>query len=531
MAMWNQGWRDEIWDNLQQEWDLIIIGGGITGAGVLRQAVHAGLKVLLVEANDFTFGTSSRSSKLVHGGFRYLREKQVEVTKESVRERERLLKAAPHLVTKLGFLLADYENFHVPMAEFGLGVIIYDLLAPKWDHKRLSPKGMLRSVPGLRAEKLLGGFLYYDAEMDDSRVVLRLLRESVHDGGTALSYAHVEKLLRTKDRQVCGVVLRDTASIKERTAEVKAKVVVNATGPWSDELRSQVGGDARMRKLRGSHLIFSQDRWPLHNAATLIHPRDHRALFTIPWEGTSMIGTTDLDHDPALEKKYREPFCSQEEIDYLLEALNFLFPDMKATQKDILSTFSGVRPTIRSGDTSKPSSVSRAHALWQENGLITITGGKFTTFRLMANETIEAVLGQLGRTAKAPRQRMFNPLHETKPTGMAAESFLYLVGRHGFETAGMLECAQHSELETIAPLSNVWAEIRWAAREEGVEHLDDLLLRRVRLGMLLPNGAQDLLPRIRPIAQPELGWSDTRWQKEEKEYISIWKKYYSQNPG
>ena len=529
--MWNHGWRDEIWGNLQQDWDLIIIGGGITGAGVLRQAVHAGLKVLLVEANDFTFGTSSRSSKLVHGGFRYLREKQVEVTKESVREREWLLKEAPHLVTKLGFLLADYQNFHVPMAEFGLGVVIYDLLAPKWEHKQLSAKGMLQSVPGLRAEKLMGGFLYYDAEMDDSRVVLRLLRESVNDGGTSLSFARAEKLLRTKNGQVCGVVLRDTASTKERTAEVKAKVIVNATGPWSDELRAQVGGDARMRKLRGSHLIFSQERWPLQNAATLIHPRDHRALFTIPWEGTSMIGTTDLDHASALDKKYREPFCSQEEIDYLLEALNFLFPDIKATQKDILSTFSGVRPTIQSGDASKPSSVSRAHELWQESGLITITGGKFTTFRLMANETIKAVLGQLGQAAKAPRQRIFNPLHETKPKGMAAGSFLYLSGRHGFETASVLNSAKHGELETIAPLSNIWAEIRWAAHEEGVKHLDDLLLRRVRLGMLLPNGAQDLLPRIRQIAQPELGWSNMRWQKEEKGYISIWKKYYSQHPG
>ncbi len=529
--MWHQGWRDEIWNNLQQDWDLIVIGGGITGAGVLRQAVNAGLKTLLVEAYDFTFGTSSRSSKLVHGGFRYLREKQVDVTKESVREREWLLKEAPHLVTKLGFLLADYENFHVPMAEFGLGVVIYDLLARKWEHKQLSANGILQSVPGLRADKLMGGFLYYDAEMDDSRVVLRLLRESVHAGGTALSYARAEKLLRTKDGQVCGVVVRDTASTKERAMEVKAKVVVNATGPWSDELRAQVHGKPHIRKLRGSHLIFARERWPLQQAATLIHPRDHRALFTIPWEGTSMIGTTDLDHAPELDKKYREPFCSQEEIDYLLEALNFLFPDIKATQKDILSTFSGVRPTIQSGDASKPSSVSRAHELWKESGLITITGGKFTTFRLMANQTIEAVLGQLGKTPQAPRQRIFNPLRETKPKGMATGSFLYLAGRHGFEITSMLDCAKQGELETIAPLANIWAEIRWAAREEGVEHLDDLLLRRVRLGMLLPNGAQDLLPRIRPIAQPELGWNNVRWQKEEKEYISIWKKYYSNTPG
>ena len=356
--MWNQGWRDEIWGNLQQDWDLIIIGGGITGAGVLRQAVHAGLKVLLVEANDFTFGTSSRSSKLVHGGFRYLREKQVEVTKESVHEREWLLKDAPHLVTKLGFLLADYENFHVPMAEFGLGVVIYDLLAPKWEHKQLSAKGMLQSVPGLRAEKLIGGFLYYDAEMDDSRVVLRLLRESVNDGGTALSFARAEKLLRTKDGQVCGIVLRDTASANGRTTEVKAKVVVNATGPWSDKLRAQVGGDARMRKLRGSHLIFSQERWPLQNAATLITARPPGAVHH-PVGNTSMIGTTDLDHASALDKKYREPFCSQEEIDYLLEALNFLFPILKPRKRTSSRHFPGC---VRRSDQVMHPSLRASHA-------------------------------------------------------------------------------------------------------------------------------------------------------------------------
>jgi glycerol-3-phosphate dehydrogenase len=529
--MWHKGWRETIWSNIQQDWDILIVGGGITGAGVLRMAVNAGLKALLVEQNDFTFGTSSRSSKLIHGGFRYLREGQMSVTKESVREREWLLKVAPHLVTRLGFVLADYENFHIPLAEYGLGVVIYDLLAPKWNHKRLRQTGMIQLVPGLRADGLLGGYLYYDAHMDDSRVVLRLLRESVRDGGTALSYTRAEKLLRTADGKVCGVALHDMSTPQGKTVEVKAQVVINASGPWSDELRAQVGGTPHMRKLRGSHLIFSQERWPLPSAATLVHPRDHRTLFVIPWEGTSMIGTTDLDHSAELEQKYAEPFASQEEIDYLLEALNFLFPDIRVTQKDIISTFSGVRPTIAPESDSNPSHVSRAHALYQESGLITITGGKFTTFRIMARQTIQAALAQLGKPLISFNKRIFQPLAITSSELVDLSTSLYLQGRHGFETGDLLASAQPGELETIAPLANIWAELRWAARQEGVLHLDDLLLRRVRLGVLLPNGAVDLLPRIRKIVQPELGWDDQRWQSEEKAYLDIWKTYYSPNPG
>ena len=529
--MWHKGWRDEAWNNLQQDWDLIVIGGGITGAGILRQATAMGLKTLLVEAHDFTFGTSSRSSKLVHGGFRYLREGQIKVTRESVREREWMLREAPNLVTRLGFLLADYENFKVPMAEFRLGVVIYDLLAPKWDHKEYSADEMLKSIPGLRAEGLLGGFQYFDAAMDDSRIVLRILREAVRQGGTALSYARVEKILCNKEGMVCGVALQDTSTTSHRTAEVKAKVVINASGPWSDELRGQLGGQPHIRKLRGSHLLFSQKRWLLPAAATLIHPCDHRALFVIPWEGMSMIGTTDLDHPKELEEKYTEPFASQAEIEYLLEALNFLFPEVKASQEDIISSFGGVRPTIRSDNSDRPSQVSREHVLYEEKGMITITGGKFTTFRLMSKQVLEAALKKLGREPNLNHPVIFDPLPEIQENDLDPEILRYQLGRHGVDTASMLAAAQPGELEPYAPLCSIPAELRWAARDEGVEHLDDLLLRRVRLGNLMPEGAQPLLPSIRKIVQPELGWSDARWQAEEEAYRETWRKYYSNHPG
>ncbi len=529
--MWHKGWRDEIWNNLNQNWDLIVIGGGITGAGVLRQATAIGLKTLLVEAHDFTFGTSSRSSKLVHGGFRYLSEGQVKVTRESVREREWMLREAPNLVTKLGFLLADYENFKVPMAEFRLGVVIYDLLGRKWEHREYNAARMLKSIPGLRSDGLMGGFQYFDAAMDDSRIVLRILREAVQDGGTALSYARVEKILCDKNGMTCGVALQDTSGTLHRTAEVKTKVIINASGPWSDELRGQLGGDAHIRKLRGSHLIFTQKRWPLPTAATLIHPSDHRALFVIPWEGMSMIGTTDLDHPKELDDKYNEPFASQAEIDYLLEALNFLFPEVNASQEDIVSTFGGVRPTIRSDDSDKPSQVSREHVLYEERGMITITGGKFTTFRLMSKQALKAALTKLGKNPKFKRPRIFDPLPIIRKISLDPEILRYQLGRHGGDTASMLKAARPEELKPYEPWCNLPAELRWAARDEGVEHLDDLLLRRVRLGNLMNEGAQSLLPEIREIVQPEPGWSDARWQNEEKAYRETWKKYYSNKPG
>ncbi len=528
--MWRKGWRDHIWSAIDQPWDLIIIGGGITGAGVLRQGVAAGLKALLVEANDFAFGTSSRSSKLIHGGFRYLRNKQFNVTKESVREREWMLREAPNLVTPLSFLLPDFERYHFPLWKLGLGVVIYDLLAPKWNHRRYSPTKLLEACAFLNSEGLIGGFRYYDAVMDDARLLLRILREAVQAGGAALSYARAERLLRTSNGEVCGALLRDRLSPDDRAAEVKAKVVVNASGAWSDEVRNQLGQPARLRKLRGSHLVFARARLPVNQALTLFHPRDGRAMFVIPWEGAIIVGTTDIDHDPTLDKRYLEPLASEEEIGYIMEALSLLFPSLGLSEKDIVSSFSGLRPVIHTG-AATPSKESRAHALWEEDGLITITGGKYTTFRVMSRQTMNRVLARLGKPQTIARGRIFDPLPDLSSFSLESSRLAYLAGRHGSETSRLLTVAKQGELEPIEQLPNVWAELRWAAREEGVEHLDDLLLRRVRLGLLLPLGAGDLLGRIRTIVQPELEWSDERWQEEEAAYLQTWQRYYSPKPG
>lgn len=526
--MFTNGWRSQTWNSLQQDWDMIIIGGGITGAGVFRRAVSAGLKVLLVEANDFASGTSSRSSKLVHGGFRYLRNRQYDVTRESVREREKILQEASQMVTPLGFIL-PYSGKRGMQAQFKLGVMIYDLMAPKWKHSHLTREEILDLVPQMNAPWILGAFLYYDAMMDDARMVQRLISETIVDGGTALNYTKAARLLRQQDGTVCGTLLHDQSPANLGGQEVTAKVVVNATGPWSDSLRAQLGQPARLRPQRGSHLIFPEALLPLPDAVTIMHPRDNRAMFAIPWEGTTMIGTTDLDHPYSMDKG--EPYCTQQEIDYILEATQAFFPSAGLTQSDMISSFAGLRPIVSSG-AANPSAESRHHVVWEEEGLITITGGKLSIFRLMAEDTLQKAAPHIGRDLK-PIETYYKPLPNLSPylsSGLGQEQLLYLAGRYGNQLKDLLNLAQSDELSRIESLSNLWVELRFAAHEGAVEHLDDLLLRRVRLGMLLPEGAIPHMAHIRSITQEELGWDDARWEKEEQRYGQIYQKYYSKAP-
>lgn len=237
---WNDGWRNRAWENVDQEWDLIIIGGGITGAGVLRQAVDAGFKALLVEAHDFGSGTSSRSSKLVHGGLRYLKTAQLRMIFESIREREYLLEQGRGLVTPLGFLYARLQGDHMPGWIFGLGLCAYDLMARQWQHRAYDVLDMRELCPPLSSPALRGGYRFFDAQTDDARLVLRLLRDSVESGGMALNYTRAVDLLRTREGRVTGVLLQDTSGNSQRTAEVKASVVINATGAWVDEMRQKI---------------------------------------------------------------------------------------------------------------------------------------------------------------------------------------------------------------------------------------------------------------------------------------------------
>jgi len=526
--MWGPGWRDRLWSDLDQDWDVIVIGGGITGAGVFREAVQKKLKVLLVDANDFSFGTSSKSSKMVHGGFRYLKNRQYGVTYEAVCEREWMLKEAPNLVTSLAFAVPDYQAARRVRWEFAAGLVIYDLMALKWAHRKFDRQQLLRLCPQLNPAGLTGGYLYYDAEMDDSRLVLRILQEAIAAGGSALNYASVDALLRDRSGKVHGVRLRDTSGLNDRAQECRASVVINAAGPWSDAVRSQIAAPPRLRKLRGSHLVFCRADFPLQQAVTLVHPSDHRSMFALPWEGVTLIGTTDLDHTVSPSENV---FASDQEIEYILQVLNASFPALELGRAQIISTFSGLRPVINTGKPN-PSQESRAHVVWDESGLITITGGKLTTFRIMASEALQKAIPYLPTGLEF---KLRPPIFDPPPcdfgqANIDAFAAAHLTGRYGCNVEDFLQASLPAELKPIESLPNLWAELRWAARNEGVIHLDDLLLRRVRLGLLLPDGAAAWMDQIKSIIQPELGWDESRWLSEENRYRQVWLSSYSPSP-
>ena len=525
---WTKGWRDRVWNELDQPWDLLIIGGGITGAGILRQAAHAKLRALLVEADDFASGTSSRSSKLVHGGLRYLKNAQFKVTLESVSEREYLLKQGRGLINRLGFLYACLKGDPMPGWVFGAGLMIYDIMAGQWSHRSYDAEDMRELCPPLTTPALRSGYRYFDANTDDARLVLRLLRESVTDGASALNYARATSLLRSQSGRVCGVTLCDTSGETEREAEVYAKVVVNATGAWADELRQKIEQKPRLRPLRGSHLVLPIQRLPLTRSVSFLHPRDGRPVFALPWEGAVIFGTTDVDHGSELQT---DPSISQAEAEYLLAGLQFVFPEQELTFEDVIATYSGLRPVVNTGK-ADPSKESREHAICDENGLLTVSGGKLTTFRIMARDALKAVRKRLGHIPFDPDTPVLDAISPEAEAAFAERKLssaqqLRLLARYGVQAApALLADASH---EIIPDTPYLWAEVRQAARAEGVVHLDDLLVRRVRLGLLTPNGGIDLLPRIRALVQSELGWDDARWEKEACDYADLWKRAYGIN--
>lgn len=525
--MWQSGWRDEVWSGIGGSWDLLVIGGGITGAGILREASRLGLRCLLVERKDFAWGTSSRSSKLVHGGLRYLKEGRVRLTKASVGERQRLLGEAPGLIDPLGFLLATYKGDHPGSWTFRAGLSIYDLLALQWSHQRYSPEDFRLLAPHITRQGLEGGFRYGDAQTDDARLVLRLIREAVADGAVAVNYTEAEELLRD-DRQhtapVSGARLRDR--VAGRSADVVARVVVNATGAWADRLREQVGQAPCIRPLRGSHLVFPSWRLPAAQAISFLHPADRRPVFIFPWEGITLVGTTDVDHDQPL---YAEPAIGPEEVAYLMEAVDAQFPSLGLSLEDIISTFAGIRPVIGTGK-ADPSDESRDHVVWDEHGLLTVTGGKLTTFRLIALDALEAVRHRILELPPLDAKvTVLDPVDVDLPGGEQLDGAVRrrLLGRYGADAPALVAAAREGELAPVAGKNTLWAELRWAARCEGVVHLEDLLLRRVRLGHLLPEGGVALLGRVREICQPELDWDDERWEQEEAAYRELWAAAYS----
>lgn len=495
---------------LAPQYDLIIVGGGVSGAGLFREASRSGLRVLLVDARDFASGTSSASSKLVHGGLRYLKNGQWRLTLESVRERQILLREAPGLVQTLPFLMPIYRDRPPGRWLMRFGLWLYDRMAGRSVSRWLDAGQTLQRQPQLRREQLLGAMYYEDAQTDDARLVLRLLQAGRERGQTACNYMAAQ-LLREGSR-VSGVRLHD--AIDGGTREIGAALVVSATGAGADQLT----GDAqapRLRPLRGSHLVFPAARWPLRQAVSWLHPRDRRPVFAYPWLGAVLYGTTDLDHAGD-----RWASCATaQEIDYLLEGAAAQFPDLHLQAGDALCSFAGVRPVLADGE-GDPSSASRESALWQSPGLIGIAGGKLTTFRLTARQVLRLASRELPALAPSATAALFDDRDD-------ADILPSRFGRH----AAQIRALGTDELQRIGDTPYCWAELRWSLRHESVQHLDDLLLRRTRLGLLCAAGGAEHLPRIAALCQVELDWDQMRWQDERARYLALWRERHASERG
>ncbi len=509
------------------KWDLIVIGGGITGAGIFREAARIGMRVLMVEQRDFAWGTSSRSSKMVHGGLRYLKQGDLKLTMLSVHERDRLLEEAPGLIDPMGFLLVTYQGESPGRWTYDVGLSIYDLLALRWSHCYYSAEDFAMLAPHVSKEGLKGGFRYGDAKTDDARLVFRLVQEAEADGGVARSYTKVVGLLTGDDGLVHGVALRNPDG---SVTEEWASVVVNATGAWADSVRAKVGGGPRLRPLRGSHLVFPSWRFPTAQAVSFLHPLDGRPVFAFPWEGVTLVGTTDIDHREPLD---REPRISPDEVAYLMAAVEWRFPSLGLGLQDVISTYSGVRPVVGTGK-ADPSKEPREHVIWEENGLLTVTGGKLTTFRRIALDALRRMRHRIPEIPSLDDSvPALDPVDPDLLDGVALDESKRkrLLGRFGAKAPDAVSVARHGELERIPGTETLWVELRWAARAEQVRHLDDLLLRRTRVGLQLPHGAVELLPRVREICRDELGWDDGRWGQEEAAYRRLWSEHYSLPPA
>jgi len=508
--------------DIHKEYDMVVAGGGVTGAGTFYEAVQKGYRVLLVEAKDFAWGTSSRSSKMVHGGLRYLKQGKFLLTKAAVKERERLLKQYPGLVTPLQFIMPVFDDYGPSRSSMKIGLSIYSFMAGEKQHKSYTKTEVMEKIPGIRKENLVSAVGFKDAQVDDARLVLRLIYEGCRLGGTALNYTKVTGIERDRKGYLAVVNMMDEHHLAP--FEIKTKVLINATGAFAEILHPSPMKGFHIRPLRGSHLIFPETIFPLDRVLSFIHPQDLRPVFLFPWEGSVLLGTTDVDHDQDMET---EPFVTMEEAHYLMEGLTHILPNLNLSLNDCISSIAGVRPVL-SKKKKAASRESREHVVWKNKGLITVTGGKLTTFRMLASDALKAAKSYLPK----PTNLTFGETIKEQPWDETCQDVSKSVqerisGRYG--SFGYQIIRQYDK-ELFSPIENtksLWAEIRYAAEHENIHHLSDLLLRRVRIGLLLPEGGKKILDRIETLCKPYLSWNNKKWDTEKKAYINLWETYYS----
>ena len=359
----------------------------------------------------------------------------------------------------------------------------------------------------------------FRAQVDDSRLVLRLIGESIAAGARALNYTTVTELLRNESGRVTGVLIKDTETRETRT--LSSLVVINATGCWAEKLHPSPEPGRHLRPLRGSHLVFPADVLPISHGFGFMHPVDNRSVFVVPWEGAALVGTTDLDHAEGLIK---EPTITAAEIKYLMQGLEAVFPSLHISLEDCIAAFAGVRPVL-SEDDRPPSEESREHVVWVDQGLVTVTGGKLTTFRRLAWDALKAAKPFLPDVELPDKKdSIFSkvPDHPAADYGLPEKSWRRLYGRYGLAAETIVKTAAPKDLSEIPGTHTLWAELPFAARNERVRHLDDLLLRRVRIGLLTRRGGRAYFKRIRKLCRDALPWDRRRWKKEIHDYVALW---------
>ncbi len=497
-------------DDRNTRWDMIIVGGGATGLGTAIEAASRGYRTLLLEQHDFAKGTSSRSTKLVHGGVRYLKQGNVSLVLEALRERGRMLVNAPHLVRDLRFVVPSYDWWEGPF--YGIGLKVYDLLAGRagfGPSENLSREETLAYLPTLEPEGLRGGTLYYDGQFDDARLAVNMAQTAVDLGATLLNYVQVIALTKTSD-MVGGVVARDGETGREY--ELDAGVVINATGVFTDTIRQMDDPDAppMIRPSQGVHIVLDRSFLPGDTAIMVPRTDDGRILFAIPWHNRAVIGTTDTP----VEEASLEPRPLEEELDFLLtHAVRYLTKD--PTARDVLSTFAGLRPLVSMDEDGSTSAISRDHTLHiSRTGLVTITGGKWTTYRKMAEDTIDqaAIVAQLQERPSVTKDLHLHGWHIAPNTLGELASY----GADAPAVASVLD-EQPGWNEPLHPnLPYRTGEVVWATRREMARTVEDVLSRRTRALLLDARASIDIAPTVAALLAQELG-RDAAWEADQVE--------------
>jgi glycerol-3-phosphate dehydrogenase len=513
-----------------ETWDLLIVGGGIVGAGALLDAASRGLKAALVEQDDVASGTSSRSSRLIHGGLRYLEQMHVGLVREALGERARLLRLAPHLVRLESFLFPLYGLPVVTRAFYEAGMTMYDALGSAKSggrHRHLGLDETLDYAPNLRRKDLRGAMLYHDGMEDDARYALGVFLTARQRGGVAVTRARATAALRDGDR-VAGAVVRD--ELTGDTFDVRATTVLDATGVWGstpDRPFGREGATFNVLPSRGSHLVIARDRIPVKGGVTIRVPG--KVVFLVPWPRHWVIGTTDDPYKGPVDR----PSATGADVDRILAALNGAF-DVDVTRADILGTYAGLRPLVAPSNASTTVKVSREHRVAVEGrGLVRISGGKYTTYRLMARDAVDAVLGDAARdrpsdtatiriTGAASRADLYAlTARLAQEPGVGPEAAQSLVERHGTAAPDVLALGRERDL--VRPLADghpfLEAEVAWAAERELAMSLDDVLARRMRLAMTVPDRGALIAPRVAQITGDVLGWDQARRDAEVARYL------------